>query len=78
MTFRRGFSKALLAEMVSAEAGNRAKRLRASARRDVPGLYRDSKRAAASLADEIAAGPEPVVDLIKAVWDRQNPNREPR
>ena len=78
MSFRRELAKAVLAEVVSAAAEDRARRLRASARRDAPGLYRDAKRGAARVADEVADDPQPVVDLIEALWDRPNDSRSQR
>jgi len=69
MSFRREFAKVILAEIVASTAADRARRLRASARRDSAGIYRDIKRGAADVSDEIADDPQPIVDLIEALWD---------
>jgi hypothetical protein len=71
MSFRRELAKAMLAEVVSATAADRAQRLKESAQRDAPGLYRDSKRAVADVADGISDDPHPVVDLVEMWWDSQ-------
>jgi hypothetical protein len=78
MSFRRELARAVLAEVVASTAADRAQRLRRSARQDPAGLYRDSKRAMAGVADEISEDPQPVVDLLEAMWDgprRRRPER---
>jgi hypothetical protein len=78
MSFRRELAKAVLAEVVASTAADRAQRLRASARGDAPGLYRESKRAMAEVADGISDDPQPVVDMVEALWDgsrRRRPDR---
>lgn len=75
MSFRRDLAKAVLAEVVSVTAAERARRLRSSARRDATGLYQAAKHGAADLADDISDHPQPVVDLIEAWWDRPKRRR---
>jgi hypothetical protein len=76
MAFRRELAKALLREIISAEAEEIARGFRSSARCEEPGLLRDSKLAIADAADGVAEDPAPLLKLIEAWWDRPPPGPE--
>lgn len=68
-SFVRILAKIGLRAIIQNHAPDLAYDLRASARRDYPGLGRSAKRALADTADAAADDPEPWVNLLEALWD---------
>lgn len=71
MSLVREIAKIALREVVVNQARQRARDLRASARREPAGLGRDLKRELARAADEVAKNPEPVVRAAERLWDQR-------